>query len=556
MIEKTSVAVSRDHENDASGDLQRRIDELNDLLSINRDLSNALEPPQLYALLSDKIVQRLGFDSAALFIFHNKTRSFELVYQQGTGEVHQEFLLGDISAIWQQFLKKQPLSLVDRNGQPLFPQIIERFHLDRLGAEFLVPLVMRNNVIGFIALGAKAGREPLNEADLYFLRQIAAHAAVCINTSHLYMKRAKEKEELNRTLYNLSLLYSIGRAMTYISDLKSLLKYILNQAIEITGAEKGSIMLYDIEKNLLSIRVLAGLKDKAYQRKVNSNEINCRSFRPGEGIAGRVFQSGRPMVVAKAREEELFIDPDASFVRSIACIPMMVYSDVIGVINVTNKLADTGFTDEDVELLKAVADQAAVAINKAQLWEMAVTDSLTGLFVRRYFMVKFQEEFHRAERYSKILSVVMADIDRFKKINDTYGHTTGDRVLKIIANFFQKNVRDVDIISRYGGEEFVILLPEADKEEAYTVSERLRKKLCELEIDDLPKLSISLGISSYPEDGGDIEMLIKKADAAMYAAKQSGRNRVVIYDKEMASLIREDSVAPDNPAPETRTQSN
>jgi diguanylate cyclase (GGDEF)-like protein len=470
--------------------------------------------------------------------------------------VHQEFLLGDISAIWQQFLKKQPLSLVDRNGQPLFPQIIERFHLDRLGAEFLVPLVMRNNVIGFIALGAKAGREPLNEADLYFLRQIAAHAAVCINTSHLYMKRAKEKEELNRTLYNLSLLYSIGRAMTYISDLKSLLKYILNQAIEITGAEKGSIMLYDIEKNLLSIRVLAGLKDKAYQRKVNSNEINCRSFRPGEGIAGRVFQSGRPMVVAKAREEELFIDPDASFVRSIACIPMMVYSDVIGVINVTNKLADTGFTDEDVELLKAVADQAAVAINKAQLWEMAVTDSLTGLFVRRYFMVKFQEEFHRAERYSKILSVVMADIDRFKKINDTYGHTTGDRVLKIIANFFQKNVRDVDIISRYGGEEFVILLPEADKEEAYTVSERLRKKLCELEIDDLPKLSISLGISSYPEDGGDIEMLIKKADAAMYAAKQSGRNRVVIYDKEMASLIREDSVAPDNPAPETRTQSN
>ena len=199
---------------------------------------------------------------------------------------------------------------------------------------------------------------------------------------------------------------------------------------------------------------------------------------------------------------------------------------------------------------------AAVAINKAQLWEMAVTDSLTGLFVRRYFMVKFQEEFHRAERYSKILSVVMADIDRFKKINDTYGHTTGDRVLKIVANFFQKNVRDVDIISRYGGEEFVILLPEADKEEAYTVSERLRKKMSELEIDDLPKLSISLGISSYPEDGSDIEMLIKKADAAMYAAKQSGRNRVVIYDKEMESLIREESLASENPAPEARTQGN
>ena len=99
-------------------------------------------------------------------------------------------------------------------------------------------------------------------------------------------------------------------------------------------------------------------------------------------------------------------------------------------------------TDEDVELLKAVADQAAVAINKAQLWEMAVTDSLTGLYVRRYFMVKLQEEIHRAERYNKIVSVIMADLDGFKNINDTYGHDAGDRALKIISRFLQKNIRD------------------------------------------------------------------------------------------------------------------
>jgi diguanylate cyclase (GGDEF)-like protein len=515
--------------------LERRVEELTDLLSIGRELSNILDPQELYAVLSHSTANRLALDNLAIFIFQNHTRTFKLVYRHGIGEMNREFLIGDISHHWKLFLQKQPFALYDGDAQPLYPEIMTKFHLDQLQSQYLAPLVMRNNVIGFMAVGNPNGSQ-FSDSELYFLKQIAAHAAVCINSTFLYRKRKKEKEELDRTLYNLSLLYSIGRAMTYISDLKSLLKYILNQAIEITGAEKGSIMLYDLENNELSVRVLAGLKDKSYQKKVNNSEIQCRSFKPGEGIAGRVFQTGRPMVVDKAKEEELFIEADSSYVRSIACIPMMVYSDVIGVINVTNKLDETGFTDEDVELLKAVADQAAVAINKAQLWEMAVTDSLTGLYVRRYFMVKLQEEFHRAERYSKILSVVMADLDLFKKINDTHGHTTGDRVLKIVAKFIQKNIRDVDVIARYGGEEFVLLLPEADKEEAYTVSERLRQKLEELYVEEIPKITISLGIASYPQDAKDMESLIRRADTAMYAAKQSGRNRVMVYNPDMEDI--------------------
>jgi diguanylate cyclase (GGDEF)-like protein len=517
-------------------ELERRIEELTELLSISRELSNILDPQELYAALSDATAQRLALDDLAIFMFQSQPRNFKLVYCRGIGELNQEFLIGDISDHWKLFLQKRPFALYDGDAQSPYTDIINKFHLDQLKSRYLAPLVMRNNVIGFLAVGNKTNGMPLGENDLYFLKQIAAHAAVCINSTYLYRKRKQEKEELDRTLYNLSLLYSIGRAMTYISDLKSLLKYILNQAIEITGAEKGSIMLYDLEKNRLSVRVLAGLKDKAYQKKVNNSEIKCRSFKPGEGIAGRVFQTGRPMVVDKAKEDELFIEADSSYVRSIACIPMLVYSDVIGVINVTNKLDDNGFTDEDVELLKAVADQAAVAINKAQLWEMAVTDSLTGLYVRRYFMVKLQEEFHRAERYGKILSVVMADLDLFKKINDTHGHTTGDRVLKIVAKFIQKNVRDVDVIARYGGEEFVLLLPEADKEEAYTVSERLRQMLAELEITDVPPMTISLGIASYPQDAKNIESLIRKADTAMYAAKQSGRNRVMVYSPDLEDV--------------------
>ena len=525
------------HSNARFKSLERHVDELYDLLNASREMSNILNPVELYADLTGIIHRKLGVKSVSVYIFSRQSRSFDLAYQNETGELNREFMLDELEAFWKKLLDSEPFQAYDQDGRAVLPEVWKGFGFSRPQTELLVPMVMRSKVVGFLTLGSKKDGAPYRPADLNYLKHIASHAAVCINTSKLYLKRQKEKEELDRTLYNLSLLYSIGRAMTYISDLKSLLEYILNQAIEITGAEKGSIMLYDIEKNLLSIRVLAGLRDKAYQKKVNNNEIKCRTFQPGEGIAGRVFQSARPMVVAKASEEERFVEADTSYVRSIACIPMMVYSDVIGVINVTNKLEESGFTDEDVELLKAVADQAAVAINKAQLWEMAVTDSLTGLFVRRYFMVKFQEEFHRAERYQKILSIVMADLDHFKKINDTYGHSAGDRVLKIVAKYLQRNVRDVDVVARYGGEEFVILLPEADKEEALTVAERLRQKLQKLEIDGLPRLTISLGIASYPADSGDIDILIKKADAAMYAAKQAGRNRVLLYREGMELTI-------------------
>jgi GGDEF domain-containing protein len=282
--------------------------------------------------------------------------------------------------------------------------------------------------------------------------------------------------------------------MNYISDLKKLLQYILNQAIDIVSAEKGSLMLYDMETDQLNIRVLAGLKDTEYQDKVNNNEIKCRSFKPGEGIAGRVYLDSKPMIVNNIRDDDLFIESESSFVRSIACIPMVVYDDAIGVINVTNKKKGKEFTDQDIKMLKAVADQAAVAVNKAQLWDMAVTDSLTGLYLRRYFMVKLQEEIHRAERYNKVISVIMIDLDRFKNINDTYGHDAGDRALMSISHFLKKNIRDMDALA---------------------------------------PITVSLGIATFPTDGTSVEELIKNADAAMYAAKRAGRNTSVRYTEHL-----------------------
>ncbi len=515
----------------------RRAAELTELLKACRDLSDVLNPDELYATFAGIINKKLGISKLGLFVYDPDKETFELVFSYGLGKLNFKFKRGRKN-LWETILQDKPFAVVDRSGDPLFPKFLEKQDLKIVPSKLWAPLVMRGEVIGLLTLGPKAGNQDFDDFDLYFLQQITAQAAVSINTCRLYERRKKEKEDLDKTLQNLSLLYSIGKAMNYISDLKNLLQYILSQAIDITSAEKGSIMLYNLETDRLNIRVLAGLEDTEYQEKVNNNEIRCRSFKPGEGIAGRVFMTSKPMIVNNIREDDLFIKSDTSYVRSIACIPMVVYSDVIGVINVTNKKGGKEFTDEDVEMLKAVADQAAVAVNKAQLWDMAVTDSLTGLYVRRYFMVKLQEEIHRAERYNKRLSVVMADLDRFKKINDTYGHDAGDRALQAISKFLQKNIRDVDAIARYGGEEFVMLIPDADKEAAFCLAERLREELAKVKLEDLPPITISLGIATYPSDGTDIEELIKKADAAMYAAKQKGRNKAVKFSSAI-KLIRD-----------------
>ena len=518
-----------------SSDLQTN--KLTAILKSCRRLSNILEIDKLYSVFADVVKEKFSIRELAIFKYHKPEKILSLVFSMGLGNLNFQVPKNN-ARLWKSILKGEPFEVRDNSGKQLFAEDFQKMSLAGLPAKLWVPLGVGDELSGLVTIGKRENNQSFDDTDRYFLQQLSAHAVVCINTCRLYQKRQREKEDLDKTLQNLSLLYSIGKAMNYISDLKNLLQYILSKAIEVTFAEKGSLMLYDMETDQLNIRVIAGMEDTDFQAKVNNNEIACRSFKPGEGIAGRVYMTAKPIVVNDIKEDDFFIDSENSYVRSILCIPMVVFNDVIGVINVTNKRHGKAFTDEDVEMMKAVADQAAVAINKAQLWDMAVTDSLTGLFVRRYFLVKLQEELHRAERYNNILSVVMADLDHFKNINDTYGHDAGDRVLKAIGQFLQQNVRDVDVVARYGGEEFVIMIPEAAKDAAHSLSERLRKQMSELKIDDFPPITISLGIATYPHDGSDIGDLIKKADAAMYAAKRAGRNRVVKYSQGIP-LVRE-----------------
>ncbi len=510
--------------------LSRQVDLLTELSSAGFRLSLILRSQELYAAISDILGNKLGTDNIAIYIHEKKERVLRLVHNQGGHATARMFSL-DNHELFNRMVQNETLTRATIEADGELRQFFIDKGLDWQSIGIWIPLSMQDDLIGLVTIGLDPEEQPQDDYSRQYLEEICAHIAVCTHKCLLYEMREKEREDLDKTLYNLSLLYDIGRAMTHISDLKSLLKYILNQAITVTRAEKGSIMLHDPDTNRLSIRVLAGLEDKVYQERVNNNEITCRSFLPGEGVAGRVFESGEAVYINETGGDSSFVEAASSFVKSIACIPMHVYNETIGVINVTNKKSEEGFSAEDIEMLSAVADQAAVSISKAQLWEMAVNDSLTGLHVRRYFMVRLQEEVSRTERYEKTLSVVMADLDRFKAINDTFGHTAGDQVLKAVGDFLRGSIRDVDSVGRYGGEEFVMLLPETDKASARGLSERLRKGIAAMELGNLPQITISMGVATFPEDGRTDDELLQKADAALYAAKKKGRNRVVGYSK-------------------------
>ncbi len=166
---------------------------------------------------------------------------------------------------------------------------------------------------------------------------------------------------------------------------------------------------------------------------------------------------------------------------------------------------------------------------------LSIHDRLTGLFNYSYFLDRMEEEKKRADRYEKELSFIMMDIDHFKHYNDTFGHEQGNVVLKKIAKTIRKNTRDIDVVSRYGGEEFVILLPRASREQAVVVAERIRKAVESLEFpgnreQPVVKKTISGGVSVYPHDAEDASGLVVKADEALYEAKESGRNKICVAE--------------------------
>jgi len=220
---------------------------------------------------------------------------------------------------------------------------------------------------------------------------------------------------------------------------------------------------------------------------------------------------------------------------SVMIVPLSAHGRNSGVLVAESDTSDL-FTDRDLKMFSVVARSTALALENAELHkrteELTINDELTDTYNYRYFVRKLEEEKRRALRYNLPLSIIMVDIDWFKKLNDTYGHEVGNIVLKELSGIIKKCIRDVDIFARYGGEEFVIILPQTPQVEASRIGERIRKQVEDTIIDagqaGTLKITVSAGISSFPENGKSHEELVSVADQALYRAKGEGRNLVCV----------------------------
>jgi diguanylate cyclase (GGDEF)-like protein len=215
-------------------------------------------------------------------------------------------------------------------------------------------------------------------------------------------------------------------------------------------------------------------------------------------------------------------------------VPLIFHERLIGALYVA--AADQGrvWGENEVLLLRTVANQVAVAVNHANLFaqiqQQALTDALTGCYNRRSFEMQFDREMQMAKRQHQPLSLIMLDLDRFKQLNDSVGHDAGDQALRQLADCFRQELRGVDSAARFGGDEFVLILPQAYAEGALIVAERLLARIAGIEIRGFGNLSASMGIATFPSDGSSRSDLVQAADAALYKAKRTGRNRVCQFE--------------------------
>jgi diguanylate cyclase (GGDEF)-like protein len=347
------------------------------------------------------------------------------------------------------------------------------------------------------------------------------------------------QRRLRRSERNLSLLVEVTRALGVIDDVDVLIKLILNAAIRVADAEKGSLMLVDDRSGELVLHTIQGLADPALEGRINTGQVACRRFRAGDGIAGQVLAKGQLLRRHDVLNDDLFEDPDASHVQSIVCVPLKVNNSVIGVINITNQRSSGGVGPEDEALLEALASQAAVAIARTRLYETTITDGLTNLYTRSFALHRLHDETQKARRYGTPVSIIMCDIDHFRRVNNSHGHPAGDKVLRAIATAIKSEVRqDVDIASRYGGEEFILILPQTDENGAALLAERLRASVAKTEVElpdgARPHVTMSCGVATFdPGQDPGIDTLIERADAALYRSKDAGRNRVTVTMKRV-----------------------
>lgn len=315
---------------------------------------------------------------------------------------------------------------------------------------------------------------------------------------------------------------------------------IVSNSKELLQSERASILVLNEHSNELILKAASGFA---------TDPAKVGPIRVGEGVSGKVIDTGKPLMVADLRSEgRTPAAPERRYkTDSFISYPIVIGGRKVGVLNVTDKSGGRPFDEVDLGLLEIIGPQVALALERAEWQEratefqlMSITDPLTALPNRRYLEERLMEELNRSRRYDYPMSFLMIDIDDFKAYNDKNGHQAGDLALQITAHCLKGALRSADVASRYGGEEFCILLPQTGIVEAGAIADRIRQRVSTTHFphgktQPLGHVTVSIGVSTFSSMVNTSENIIAAADRALYQAKHMGKDRIVFYGEENAT---------------------
>lgn len=391
----------------------------------------------------------------------------------------------------------------------------------------LFPLIVGDEVKAVLLVGDPLLSEEKRRAIASYCREIALPLEV-LRLRFELEQRARFAEHLQ----------SFSEHITTVNP-KETYDAVLRMSKDLLHAERASLQLFDEASNELAVKSAYGPHAEVARKS---------RVRMGEGVSGSVLSDGRPLVVRDVEAAGHTPAPaERSYkTKSFISYPISIGGRKVGVLNVTDKAGGGSYDDVDLSMIESIAPQMAIALDRAEWQErasqfqlMSITDPLTGMLNRRYLVERLAEELKRSKRHGYAMTFMMIDIDDFKLYNDRNGHQAGDLALEMTAQCLKSALRGADVASRYGGEEFCILLPQTTMEEATAIAERIRRRVLRMRFphgksQPLGAVTVSIGISAYGPEVDTPELMIKMADRALYDAKHRGKNRVEVYQQPVS----------------------
>lgn len=495
-------------------DVQRRTKEYELLTQIGQAISSHLD--------QDEVLYTVQKELGQIF----DTSNFYIAFQEGD-EIRFEFEVtnGQIQPKRTRKVENGLTEYVIRTGHPLLVQSDMEAARERLGLTYIPPIPLLSFCGAPILLGSKSSgvmaarsteREyAFEQRDLEVMQTAAGQLSVAVENARLFQEEQRRSRQL-------AFLNNISKTAISSENSEQMLAAIAQEIQRNFRFDHIGVGLFDYVTKDIEIKAEAGSGTQALNKRIAL----------GSGIMGRVARTGETALMQTSGHAQLQgILPNA---RSVLCIPVTYGETLIGVLNAESQREDA-FSPQDVLIMKTMADLLATALHNAfvfqKLQQQSITDGLTGLKTRRFFWESLSSEWKRASRSGRPFSVVLIDLDKFKEVNDGLGHLEGDLVLARVGRLLEQKCRQSNVVARYGGDEFIILMPETGIEQAQILAERLRLWIATDLILNEHKITGSFGVASFPVHGFSAEDIIRVADAGMYVSKHAGGNRVSTADE-------------------------